>query len=261
MKKLSLDPLVIDQIDPMLRDSVQLNLQKIQDYINILINGLNPTGALIGLESATVPPGYLLADGSAFSGTSYPDLKTYLGGTTLPDYRGKFLVGRDGTTEFLTLGQTGGAKTVTIGSANLPLHTHGLNGHSHGAATGFTAPTHTHGLATGSTGGQIGNHTHNAVNFFGTSNTAHTHYAGGAAGEGSGAPQGTGRAGSTWAPSTDGVSADHTHNLSGSTDSGSSLNHAHTVAADNGSTTDGGFAGTALNKLPPYRVLNWYIKT
>ncbi len=37
---------------------------------------------------AITATGWLLCDGSSFSGTTYPDLNTFLGGTTLPDMRG-----------------------------------------------------------------------------------------------------------------------------------------------------------------------------
>lgn len=255
MLLLNLDPVpILDTTDINLltfRDSVQLNYDKIQSYFSLILQAVNPTGTIIGLETAVTFPGYLLLDGSSFDGSIYPDLKTYFGGTTLPDYRGKFLVGRDGTTEFNTLGQTGGAKTITISSANLPTHTHGLNAHTHGGVTGFTAPSHNH-FFTGTSSGESANHTH-------VVGGAWPEAAGGDAG-------GTNRfraaVGSPLNnPSTVGVSNDHTHDYSGTTDNGTSINHAHTIPGDSGNTTDGGFANTAVNKLPPYRVINWYIKT
>lgn len=77
----------------------------------------------------TVPP-FLLCDGSAFNGTSYPTLAQILGGTTLPDFRGRSrsylnggtnritaaVSGIDGDTRF----SAGGSQSITIGQANLP---------------------------------------------------------------------------------------------------------------------------------------------
>jgi microcystin-dependent protein len=125
MQNLSLDPLVYSDDLYQLRDSVQLDLQKIQDYINLLKQSVNPTGSILGLESASAGPGYLLMDGSSFSAATYPELATYLGGTTLPDYRGRVLVGRDAAqVEFDTLGEVGGAKTHLLTEAEMPSHFH-----------------------------------------------------------------------------------------------------------------------------------------
>ena len=51
---------------------------------------------------------------------------------------GKVLVGLDGTTEFATLNQTGGAKTITLTAAQsgLPAHTHTIKGYAGAAGNG-----------------------------------------------------------------------------------------------------------------------------
>ena len=49
----------------------------------------------------TVPP-YLNCDGSAFSGTTYPNTAAYLGGTTLPDSRGRSRFALNQTTARIT---------------------------------------------------------------------------------------------------------------------------------------------------------------
>lgn len=247
MQKLSIDPLVFDEIDPMLRDSVQLNLQKIQDYVNLLAQSVNPTGTIIGLESATAPPGYLLANGSTFVASTYPDLNSYLGGNTLPDYRGKTLIGLDGSAEFLTLGQTGGSKTSTA------QHVHTLNNHNHGATL-----THDHNHD-GFAGNSLGttNHIHALDNAyaFGTSNTSHVHYIGGGPGEVSAAPQGAGRSGST-AGNTAGMSVDHVHDIGHNHNAHGN----HTIGNDN-SNSGASSVGATSGNLQPYRVINWFIKT
>ena len=68
--------------------------------ITSLINSINessPVGIINALYGSTIPSGWLLCDGTTFSGSIYPDLSTFLGSTTLPDLRGYFLRGLDTT--------------------------------------------------------------------------------------------------------------------------------------------------------------------
>ena len=53
----------------------------------------DPAGVIQAIMGTTPPDGWLLCDGSTFNGTTYPELQTVLGGTTLPDLRDKFLRG------------------------------------------------------------------------------------------------------------------------------------------------------------------------
>lgn len=95
---------------------------------------INPTGTIHIYGGSSAPTGYLLCDGSTFSSSTYPELATILGdnygthsGTTyyLPNLNGKVPVGKDaGQTEFDVLGETGGAKTVTLDTTMIPSHTH-----------------------------------------------------------------------------------------------------------------------------------------
>lgn len=135
---------------------------------DILINGtqikfrnLPPVGTYLDLIDSSVPawitsctiPPYLLCDGSTFSAVTYPYLNTKLGGTTLPDLRGRaryYLNG--GTGRITTAGSgidgdtrlaAGGAQNVTLILANIPAHDHG------GQATGtLNFTTHTRGITT-----------------------------------------------------------------------------------------------------------------
>lgn len=100
-----------------------------------------PIGAILPFSSDTVPNGWLLCDGSSFSTTSYPELFNVIGTTygydddrnpKLPDLRGRVAVGKkDATsaddTEFSILGNTGGEKTHTLTTSEIPSHSHHIS--------------------------------------------------------------------------------------------------------------------------------------
>ncbi len=147
---------------------------------------VSPPGTVVAWAGtgAAPPDGWLFCDGTAFSGTSYPALQTALGGTTVPDLRGRVIVGVDPTSSRITgalantLGQTGGVDV----NNQVPAHTHSITndpGHNHNiraacnnsscgnGADGFTrgggtldtsvfftlgGGAHNHGGATGATG-------------------------------------------------------------------------------------------------------------
>jgi microcystin-dependent protein len=112
----------------------------IQTQINNIVTA--PAGVInqwVGV--ATSPPtGWLLCDGAAVSRTTYSALWDVLrnGGSTspygngdgsttfnLPNLKGRVPVGLDSSqTEFDTLGETGGAKTVTLTVGQMPVHNH-----------------------------------------------------------------------------------------------------------------------------------------
>lgn len=95
---------------------------------------LRPVGSSIEGYWTTAPAGYLLEDGGTYNCNDYQNLCAVLGGTpgstfTVPDSRGKALVAQSTTEgEFNTLGETGGEKTVTLSTSNLPAHDHTFNG-------------------------------------------------------------------------------------------------------------------------------------
>lgn len=78
---------------------------------------------------STVPP-YLLCDGTTFSSATYPQLALVLGGTTLPDARGRTRFSLNSGTGRITAGSGGldgdtnlsggGAQATTLSSANIP---------------------------------------------------------------------------------------------------------------------------------------------
>lgn len=80
-------------------------------------------------SACTVPP-LLNCDGSAFSSATYPYLQLYLGGTTLPDLRGRYraylnqgtgrLTSSQGGVDGNTTSASGGSQATLISSAHLP---------------------------------------------------------------------------------------------------------------------------------------------
>lgn len=111
---------------------------KLRHYVWILgIKGGDKLGGMTGevrMFAGTSPPagGWLLCRGQEVSRTTYADLYAIIGdtygagnGTTtfnLPNLKGRVAVGLDsGQTEFDTLGETGGAKTHTLGYREVPV--------------------------------------------------------------------------------------------------------------------------------------------
>jgi len=119
-----------------------------------------PTGTIKHYAGGVVPSPYLACDGSAVSRTTYAALFAIIGITygagdttttfNVPDFRGRGLLG-DGAGPGLTprtVGQSLGTEVHSIGSANLPTHTHTIDhGHNDGVSsgtTGVTANNHAH---------------------------------------------------------------------------------------------------------------------
>jgi microcystin-dependent protein len=153
-----------------------------------------------------VPNGWLLADGSAFDTTRYGQLAAYLGGGTLPDMTGRFVVGKDAAT-FNALLATGGVETVTLSAAQS-----GSPAHGHPGSTAAAEAAHTHSIA----------HTHTV--------TAAQENAGVLAGPGGGFNMAFNQNPTTSgaSPSTSGAGSSHTHTLTIANSSAVAASAAHT---------------------------------
>lgn len=108
-----------------------------------LLGALIPTGSVMAFAAATAPAGYLICDGAAVSRTTYAALFAIIGVThgqgdnintfNLPDYRGRFLRGADGSANrdpdkaTRTASNTGGQSGNNVGS----VQTDAFQGHVH----------------------------------------------------------------------------------------------------------------------------------
>jgi microcystin-dependent protein len=143
-----------------------------------------PAGSIQAWATNTAPEGWFLCDGAAISRTTYSDLFATIGTTygtgngsttfNLPNIKGRTIVARDSTqTEFDILGESNGAKTVTLTEAQMPVHTHVQDAHNH------TQDAHTHVQDAHNHTQNSHNHTQNSHNHTQNSHThtqdAHTH--------------------------------------------------------------------------------------
>jgi microcystin-dependent protein len=101
-----------------------------------------PVGTIAPYGGTSAPTGWLLCDGGSIS-ASYTELRALVG-TTTPNFKGRTLVGLDGTqTEFDAIFETGGVKTVTLTAAQsgLPAHLHSVS-----ITSGPESASHTHSI-------------------------------------------------------------------------------------------------------------------
>lgn len=123
-------------------------------YDGSVWNSAPPIGSIFAFGGVSAPSGYLLANGAAVSRTgATADLFAVFGTTygsgdgvttfNLPNLSGRVPVGRNvSEAEFDLLGETGGVKTVTLTTSQIPIHAHGITDvqHSHSQSGG----THAH---------------------------------------------------------------------------------------------------------------------
>lgn len=107
------------------------NLGHVGEYLDVC-----GTSVPIWISACTVPP-YLNCDGTSFSSATYPILTLYMGGTTLPDSRGRCRFNNNSGTGRITSGISGVNGNVNYSAGGNQL----LHAHNHT----ITDPTHTHG--------------------------------------------------------------------------------------------------------------------
>lgn len=227
---------------------------------------LLPVGLILPYGGSAAPTGWLLCYGQAVSRTTYSVLfgiisTTYGAGdgsTTfnLPDLRGRAVAGKDDmggvaanrlTTagsglNGVALGAAGGGQNQTIGSTNLPAHTHAVS-----ITSGLQSADHSHSMSFVS-GNENQNHAHVSADgtpFWTANSGSSVHFTN------SGASSIYSGGGAT----TQVENAAHNHNVTGGT-GGVSANHSHLVS---GNTDNGPGTGAALTTVQPTMVVNWMI--
>jgi microcystin-dependent protein len=131
-------------------DTSRLYLDTGTGWIEVATNGTIdnaiPIGSIQSYAGSSAPTNWLICDGTEQAVSSYPTLDSVLGTTygsrtngsggagsshfRLPNLKGRVPVGRDAAqSEFDALAETGGAKAVTLTSAQsgVPAHSHGIN--------------------------------------------------------------------------------------------------------------------------------------
>jgi microcystin-dependent protein len=174
--------------------------------------GLVPSG-LISMWSGSVqniPSGWALCDGT----------------NGAPDLRDRFILG---AASGENPGAIGGANSITLSVANLPSHTHSIEGD-----TGIQSPNHTH---SGATSG-AGSHAHSLKNE--------------SRPEGGGAPE-QGSWSSSYTGEQTGTAGYHTHTF---TTGGNSGNHTHHISFTSGSSG----SGSAIENRPAFYKLAFIMK-
>jgi len=118
-----------------LQAKVGVNSSAVTTSLDYKMRVNNPVGEITLWGTSTAPTGWLIADGSTVSRSTYSALFAVLGttygagdGSTtfgIPNLKGKVPVGRDSSdVAFDTIGETGGSKTSALTSSNLPTHSH-----------------------------------------------------------------------------------------------------------------------------------------
>ena len=156
------DPPRVSQVD-MTAGTITTNASAGTEIVNFqtmdtAIKTALPAGVVVPWVTDTPPSGWLLCDGAAFSGATYPALAAILGGTNTPDLRGRVICMRDLGAGLITsptaLFNTRGAEEIQLSDGEMPSHDHNANVVNSLTVTG--SGTHNH---TGSTSGS-GAHSH-----------------------------------------------------------------------------------------------------
>ena len=196
-----------------------------------VVTPVTPPGIISQYAGSTAPSGYLMCDGQSLTTAAYPALFQAIGyqyggsgaNFNVPNLQNRVPVGKGTETEFDTLGETGGAKTHTLTTNEMPSHLHATDAHAHTfSGTTSTNGSHSHTTASRAYGYEIFNW------------------------EGYGVGSRSSGQNIVYPPTNS--AGDHTHTYSGTTSN----------ASPNTQNTGGGLAH---NNLQPYIVLNYIIKT
>lgn len=265
-----------------------------------VIGATSPSGSVMAFAGSSVPSGWLLCDGTAYSQTAYPALYAAIGSSyatsggqsapasglfRVPILNGRVPVGYDTTqTEFDTLGETGGDKASTAAHTHTITHDHSID-HDHPAFNTATAGTHSHSTNFSLAADSNGNHDHgvsqtnlenhqHGVPARQTSSTSHTHTGSATVAAGM---SGTDVVVVGYPPAYVFIGVDvldngtHGHSVSGTINvNAGEGGHLHNIdipaftgtsGASSAVSTGASSVGATSGNLQPYIVLNYIIKT
>lgn len=245
-----------------------------KDYSDFLDLILPPVGTIMPFVGSTAPAGWLPCAGGEYSSSVYPKLSALCGtkfgsaaagNFKVPDLRGRVMAGLDSSqTEFDTIGKTGGAKTVTLTTSNMPAHNHtaSVSGLTLSGMSASEAPNHQHGP--GDLAVSNGAHSHttqissgNVVTNVTSSDNTNTS-GGGSLTRVSSLNVTRGSVTGTTTGATDGA---HAHTFSGVVALGGA--HTHTISGSISGgviTVNNSGSGTAVNVQNPYVTMNHIIR-
>lgn len=126
-------------------------------------------GTVKTFAGKTIPTNWMIADGRSLPTATYPDLFTAIGYTyggsganfNLPDLRSKFLYGA-AQSDLSDVAAQGGEASHILSAAEMPVHSHTVNSHSHGGAV-VSGGAHDHGLPDQGVNPPIGVYTDNGA--------------------------------------------------------------------------------------------------
>ena len=251
----------------------------------LAVDQQNPAGAIIAYGGTTAPAGWLFCDGTSYATSAQNDLYNAIGyryggagaNFNVPDLRDRVARGAATTAASVTSTDT---DSVTIAANNLPTHTHSVgtlavanhDNHVHGVGTIAVATnnlgTHDHSYVHQHTG-VVDNGTVVSNGSYGAFYVAFgdADYSGFFGGEG---PQiGFGVA----ALASTSITTNYANATTTGTNSGTSLNHAHTISGStgnnttalthtvSGSTGNNTTTAAALSVVPRHQTVNYIIKT
>lgn len=218
----------------------------------------SPVGTITVYSGTTVPTGYMIANGASLSRSDYPELYKAIGTTygsadsthfNLPNISGRTIVGISSSdNNFNSLGKTGGEKSVTLTTNQLPSHTHTFTGTA--STTSDESNTHYHTF-NGTTD------TASVVGSFSTLITTDGVLASGVFSKGSlTASFAKPGSGTSLGVVTYSFNSKHTHTFTGSTVS--TTTHTHTVTPKGTNSNTGG--NKSHNNMQPYIAMYYIIK-
>jgi microcystin-dependent protein len=258
-----------DRVSVLQQDPVMLVIGRLEGT-----DAFTPIGGIIPFAGSAAPINWLMADGSAVSRTTYPDLFAVCGITygagdgantfNIPNMTGKMPIAAGGS---YGRGTTGGVAAVTLSSGNLPGHTHTFSGsgssdnqggHSHtfsGSGSSDNQGSHGHYLTgySDSTGG----HSHTIGNQ-GSAYSLQSGSGGTAAGSGSGYTDTQGNHQHSISSGSASSAGGHTHTttISGTDSTVSGHTHSTTVSGTTSSTG----SGNAVTTISPYVAVPFIIR-